>query len=261
MKILITGSGSGIGRATALALAEKGHSVLATTHNALQAKELQETGLKKSLDLKSFVLDITNVSDRKKILDYDIDALINNAAVGETGSLAEIDMNKVRNSFEVNVFSTFELSQLALRSMIKKDSGKIIFISSVLGRVTSPFFGPYSMTKFALSSGAEMLRNEMSKISDSISIVVVEPGAYHTGFNQKMIATKFEWMKVKSYFSHMINELNKSEKKNLERIEETNLNSIVQKIVTAVESDSPRLRYSAPWWQAFGVRVLRVLGW
>lgn len=258
--ILITGSGSGIGKQSAVSLTERGHHVLATTHFQKDADALNELAKNQNLSIEAFVLDVTKKSDREKISNYDIDVLINNAGIGETGSLAEINIDKVRNNFEVNVFSAFELTQLVLQKMIPKDSGRIIFISSLLGRVTSPFFGSYSMTKFALSSGAEMLRSELKQITKNVHVSVIEPGAYHTGFNQKMIAKKFEWMDEKSYFFKIKEKIRKEELQRFNLAEAKNIDSIVDKIVTAVESDNPSLRYSAPWWQAFGAQLLRVFG-
>lgn len=258
--ILITGSGSGIGRAAALALAQKGHRVLATTHHQEDAQKLNQLAKENKLLLESFVLDVTKAEHRSKILNYEIDVLINNAGVAETGSLAEIDVDKVRHTFEVNVFSSFELTQLALKSMIKKDSGTVIFVSSLLGRVTSPFFGPYSMSKFALSSGAEMLRNELSQITKNVHVALIEPGAYNTGFNQKMIAKKFEWMNETSYFYGILTKLKKKEAQQFNLAEAKDITSIVNKIVAAAEATKPKLRYVAPWWQGLGVAILRAFG-
>jgi short-subunit dehydrogenase len=258
--ILITGSGSGIGKAVALELAQKGHTVLATTHHKVDADELNRLALENKISLQSFVLDVTKATDRVKILEYDIDVLINNAGIGETGSLAEIPFDKVRHTFEVNVFGSFELTQLTLKSMMKKDRGTILFVSSLLGRVTAPFFGPYSMSKFAVSSGAEMLRNELSQVTDTVHVSVIEPGAYHTGFNQKMINKKFEWMDEKSYFYKIINKIKDREEKQFRLSEANEITSIVAEVVKAAEADKPKLRYSAPWWQNWGVAVLRVFG-
>lgn len=115
--ILITGAGSGIGKDTAIALAKRGHKVIATTETEEQSTALQKEIISFDIDLIIFKLDITNENDRRKIESYDLDVLINNAGIGESGSLAEIDVNKVRHNFEVNVFSSFEISQLALKKM------------------------------------------------------------------------------------------------------------------------------------------------
>ena len=144
--------------------------------------------------------------------------------------------------------------------MMRKKSGTVIFISSLLGRVTSPFFGPYSMSKFALSSGAEMLHKELKKVTDTVHVAIIEPGAFHTGFNQAMIEKKFQWMDKKSYFAGIKSQIRKDELRQFALVEQKNLDSIVHKIVAAAEADKPRLQASAPWWQGFGAYLLRVLG-
>ncbi|CAN5205806.1 SDR family NAD(P)-dependent oxidoreductase [soil metagenome] len=258
--ILITGSGTGIGKQTAITLAKNGHHVIATTHNQADADTLNIYAKENDLSLKSFILDVTKSGDREKVLKYDIDVLINNAGMGETGSLAEIDIQKIKNNFEVNLFAPIELTQLVLKQMIKQDSGRVIFISSLLGRIIKPFFGPYSMTKYALSSGAESLRVELSQITKNVHISVVEPGSYHTGFNQKMIGKMFQWMDEKSYFYHIKDKIKSREEREFKYSESRDITSIVEKIVQALEDANPKFRYSAPTWQYLGVQLLRIFG-
>lgn len=258
--ILITGASSGFGKDAALALAQRGHRLIATTHSEKQAQEMAALTSQKKLDIKVFKLDITLESDRVKILDYDLDVLINNAGTGESGSLAEIAIDKIRDNFETNVFSSIALSQLALKNMIKKDSGTIIFVSSLAGRVTMPFLGPYAMTKFALSSGAEAMRSEIYKLSKNVHVSLIEPGAYHTGFNQENIAKKYQWMDENSYFYKMIDQLKKEENRYFDMMEIKSTKSIVNKFIQASEASKPRLRYSAPWWQYLGVQLMRIFG-
>ena len=181
--ILITGAASGFGKDSAITLAKRGHKVIATVHREESVSELKkETG---DLLHDIFKLDITLESDRNKIKDLSIDVLINNAAIGESGALAEVPMGRLRDNFETNVFSTIALSQIALKGMLKKKSGTVVFISSLAGRMPMPFLGPYSMTKFALTAAATMMRSELKKISKTVHISLIEPGGYHTGFNQK----------------------------------------------------------------------------
>src|SRR5690242_13456216 len=98
-RILITGAGTGIGKATAIALATRGHQVYATTETEKQSLDLK-TDLKDSaFELVIFKLNILNESDRLSIKTYDLDVLINNAGIGESGSLAEIDINRLRSNF------------------------------------------------------------------------------------------------------------------------------------------------------------------
>ncbi|MFT6500975.1 MAG: short-subunit dehydrogenase [Crocinitomicaceae bacterium] len=258
--ILITGAGTGIGKDTALALARRGHNVIATTETDEQSLTLQKEIKSNNIDLTIFKLDITSAKDREKIEDYNLDVLINNAGIGESGSLAEIDINKVRHNFEVNVFSTFEISQLALKKMLDKNEGTILFMSSLAGRITMPFLGSYCMTKFALSSGVEALRNEIHRVRKNVHVSLIEPGGYHTGFNQKNIAKKYVWMNKHSVFYPIIDKIKAEEERQFRIIESKSTLSIVNKIVSAAESKKTKLRYSAPWWQAFGAHLLRMFG-
>lgn len=259
--ILITGAGSGIGKDVAFALARRGHKVIATTETAAQASTLQTEARQNNLSLTVFKLDITQASDRAMVTKHEpIDVLINNAAIGESGSLAEIDLKIVRHIFEINVFSQFELAQIVLSSMLARGSGTIIFISSTAGRIVVPFLGPYCMTKFALSAGVEALRAEVKHINKNINISLVEPGAYYTGFNQKMIASQFLHMQPASFFYLLRQKIQQRLEFFFQAIEVRTTTSIVKTIVHVVQAKKPRLRYTAPWWQALGVRIGRMLG-
>jgi short-subunit dehydrogenase len=258
--ILITGAGTGIGKDTAFALAQKGHTVYATTETQEQSDALLNEVKSKPFELKIFKLDVTSKTDREQIENLDIDVLINNAGIGESGSLAEIDMDLVRNNFEVNVFSAYEISQVALKKMLAKNQGTIIFISSLAGRITMPFLGPYCMTKFALSSGTETMRQEIHRVRKNVHISLVEPGGFHTGFNQLNISKKYKWMGENSIFYPILDKIKKEETRQFNFTESKTTKSIVRKIVRASEARKPRLRYSAPGWQAVGVHILRMFG-
>lgn len=258
--ILITGAGTGIGRDAAFALAARGHHVVAATFTQEQADTLRDESSAKGCPLQTLKLDITNAADREQILALKPDVLINNAAVGESGSLAEVDIARIRHVFEVNVFATLELTQLALRSMIARQSGTIIFISSIAGRIPMPFLMPYSMTKFALSAAAAGLREEMDQLGRQVQIAVVEPGAIHTGFNQSMTDRKYTWMKQDSYFSEQAVKMKRQEARVFGLLEAKSTKSVVAKIIKAAEARRPRLRYVAPWIQGVGVRLARICG-
>ena len=257
--ILITGSGSGIGRDCVIALAERGHTMYATTHTEVQAAHWrnESPNLTTVTPLK---LDITDSQDRQSIEALPIDVLINNAAIGNSGSLAEVPLERVRACFETNLFATLALTQTCLKGMIERGRGRVIFISSLAGRMASPFLMPYAMTKFALSAAADGLRQELSQLGKDVHVVVVEPGAYHTGFNQRMIAKKYEWMKRGSYFQDHMDAIKASEQQKFALLELQSTRSIVREIARAAEADRPSFRYVAPWWQGAGVQLMRVLG-
>lgn len=256
--VLITGAGTGIGKDTARLLLEKGHKVFATTHHETEVARLQQ---EMGAGATVFKLDITNAEDRARIAELDIDVLINNAALGESGSLAEIDVDRVRNLFEVNLFSALELTQIAIKKMIMRGGGTVIFISSIAGRIPTPFMMPYGMTKFAVSAAAAALREEMNTLGKGIHVSVVEPGPFKTGFNQKLSDSRFEWMEKGSLFStEQIKKMKTDSNRLLNFAEAKSTTSIVKKIVSATEANKPRLRYVAPMQFAILVRLLRIFG-
>jgi short-subunit dehydrogenase len=144
--------------------------------------------------------------------------------------------------------------------MIQRQSGTVLFISSIAGRVPMPFLMPYSMSKFALSAAAAGLRAEMDQLKKNVHIAVIEPGAIHTGFNQTMTNSKYAWMGKTSYFAHQAEAMKKQERRTFDWLEAKTTDAIVQAIVKASEASRPRLRYVAPWIQGLGVRLARIFG-
>ena len=126
--VLITGAGSGFGKGASLALAARGHSVIATTETDAQAKELAAEAPQLTVEK----LDITS-SDVDKARGWDIDVLINNAGAGQTGPIADVPVDRVRHLFDVNVFGTLAMTQAVLPSMIAKGAGRVIIVSSIAG--------------------------------------------------------------------------------------------------------------------------------
>ena len=258
--ILITGAGSGIGLDTAWALAARGHHVIATTFDEAQAEALRASAVSRGVALQVFKLDITLPDDREQVLALELDVLINNAGIGESGSLAEVALDRVRQVFEVNLFATLALTQLALRNMIARRRGTVLFVSSIAGRVPMPFLMPYSMTKFALSAAGAGLRAELRQLRCNVHVALIEPGAIHTGFNQAMTDRKYTWMGTQSYFAGQVERMKAEEARTFGLLEARSTRSIVAQIVKASEAARPRLRYVAPWIQGFGVRLARIWG-
>lgn len=246
-RILITGAGSGLGENAVFALASRGHFVYASTHTEEQAQRINTINQKIGLPLKSFKLDVLCDEDRKKIFDLNIDVLINNAAIGDSGSIAEIDVNKYRQTFETNVFCPIELTQLVLKQMIKNGYGRIIFISSLAGRIPIPFLSPYCATKFALEDIAQSLNSELKNLKNvNIPVILIEPGSYATGFNEKNISRQFQNPNSDSYYRHRIYKLKLKQFSYFKLTESINFDSIIDKYIHAVEDEHPKLRYIAP---------------
>lgn len=256
--ILITGARSGIIEQVIQKIKNKKYKIYVTVHTESQLKIVKEK-YKSDTNIECYKLDITDREDRKLLENLDVDILINNAAVAEGGSICEIDMNRVRYNYEVNVFSSFEIVQLVLQKMIKKKKGKIIIMSSLAGIFSPRFMGIYASTKAAIIKLTSTLKKELELINANIDIVMIEPGFYHTGFNQVMFQNKYEWMDIDTYFQNCIDLIHKRERFIEKYIEKKNLDSITNKIVKAINSKHPDFIYRSPFSQVLFSKIYQLL--
>lgn len=191
-RILITGASSGFGKGCAIGLAKKGHKVIAGVHVEPLKTILLEEAKKEGVELEVVVLDVTSESDRRFAFNnYEIDVLMSNAGIMETGPVAEIPMDKVRRNYEVNVFASLAMAQGFIPQMVKRGSGKVIFTSSMGGLITVPFAAIYTSTKHALEGIAEGLKEELT--GTGVEICTVNPGVFGTGFNDRGAETMLKW--------------------------------------------------------------------
>ena len=243
MNILITGGRSNIAYKVALKLS-KNHKIYLTTHTENQAKTLKN---KVNSNIEVFKLDITNKSDREKINNLDIDCLINHAGIGIGGSIIDIDINDLRYNYEVNVFSSFELLKIVYHKFLKEQKlGKIFVMSSLSSMVPLFLLGSYTSTKASISMLTTTLHQELKLIKSNITISLIEPGAYYTGFNQVMIENKEKYLNKNSVFYREKELFTKYQKLIFKLLEKKNLDSIVNKIVKEVESNKPKFHIRAP---------------
>lgn len=247
-KILFTGARSGIASAVIDKLVSLRYHIYVTVHTDKQL-ELVKKKYKNYKHVECLRINILYPDDRKALEQLDIDILVNNAAIGYGGSIAEIPMSKVRNNFEVNVFSYFEVEQIVLKKMIEKNKGKIINISSLAGIVPISFLGSYCATKASIIKMTECLRKELKIIDSKIQICLIEPGLYHTGFNQVMLENKYDFMDADSYFNNVIEQIRKKENFMFSTFEKYQLKSIVKQILKAIKSRHPNFIYRAPYFQ------------
>lgn len=251
MKVLITGATSGIGYLTGITLADRGHKVIMTTRTDNELEILNEKISKLKLkNIGLYKLNILNDEDINKINFKELDVIINNAAIGVGGSIIDLEIDKIKENFEVNYFSTIKLSKLFCNEKIKNNKkGKIIVISSIAGYIPIEFLGSYCSTKSALISTFKCLRKELNLVKKDIEICLVVPGAYKTGFNQLMIDSVFNNIKNDSIFykikSKIYNKLNIQ----FCVMEKRKLDSIVCQIIYAVENNKNKLFYTAPFIQ------------
>jgi NAD(P)-dependent dehydrogenase (short-subunit alcohol dehydrogenase family) len=260
--VLITGAGSGFGLGAALELARRGYDVIATTQIVAQITAVNAAASAAGVTLRVEKLDVRDHADRQRSEDWGVDVLVNNAGIGESGPLAEIPVDLVRANFETNVFGALELTQGLVKGMLKKGAGKIVNISSIAGRLTVPYLGPYCMTKHAVEVVSEALRAELEH--HNIQVVVIEPGPYDTGFNEILVASKYRWFNENSLLACDAEIIKTNEADTLKNQFHTgpviaeHRDGLISVIVDVVEDPSPAFRYCAPKQWSENVRLMRI---
>lgn len=222
---------------------KRNYFIYVTVHTDSEVKYIKD--LYKENNIECIKLDITK--DLDKLNKLDIDILVCNAAIAESGSLFEIPLEKVKENYNVNVFSNLDLIQKVSKKMIKKGKGKIVIISSLTSKMVLPFLGSYSSSKASLSAIARSLYYESKLLKSKIDIVLIEPGLYKTGFNKLAFDKKYEFMDNDSFFKSQIELIRKVENAYLFLFERRKLKSIANKIYEAITIDKPKFRYSAPF--------------
>lgn len=175
---LITGASSGMGKSTAYILNEQGYTVYGAARRTDKMQDLLEAGMRiVELDL---TIDESIVKAVYQILEKEgrIDILINNAGYGSYGSVEEVSIEEAKRQFEVNIFGLARITQLIIPTMRKQKSGRIVNISSMGGKMYTPFGAWYHATKHALEGWSDCLRLELKQFG--IEVVVVEPGGIKT---------------------------------------------------------------------------------
>ena len=191
LRILITGAASNIGFDIAKKLSERKHTVYLTTHTKEELLTTKKKIEEEKLNILCFKMDITKKEDRKLIKNLEIDVLMNHAGIGIGGSILEMDIQMLRDNYETNIFSSFELLQEYYNIKKKENKRAKIFVtSSIASMLPIPYLGCYTSSKAAISMLVFTLKQELKYLNSNIKISLIEPGAYYTGFNQIMIDNK-----------------------------------------------------------------------
>jgi NADP-dependent 3-hydroxy acid dehydrogenase YdfG len=171
-RVLITGSSQGIGRATAIELAARGHDVVATARRPQTLTDLPAT--------ERLALDVTDQAsvDAAIARAGKIDVLVSNAGATLRGTIEHTPLAEFERLYELNTIGALRVVQAVLPGMRQRGSGKIIFVSSILGRLTIPLIGAYAQSKWALEAVAETLALEVGPLG--IEVSVLEPAMVST---------------------------------------------------------------------------------
>ncbi len=181
--VLITGCGSGIGKALALAFHAKGHVVYATARRVSAMADLDRQGI------RTLALDVTQAADIQRVVDelqsigLHVGTLVNNAGYGAMGPLLDLPAPEWQKQFDVNVFAPMALMRAVVPMMLRHGSGTIVNISSVSGVMPTPFAGAYCASKAALNAASDSLRMELRPLG--IDVVTVQPGGIRSSFGDR----------------------------------------------------------------------------
>ena len=245
---VVTGSSSGIGLATSLALARNGYLTYATMRNLAKRDSVQSTAEKQHLSIRTVQLDVTDENSVKNAIQSilsesgRIDLLVNNAGYGLTGALEDIRIDEIRALYETNLFGVIRVTQAVLPTMRKQGSGRIINISSGAGRIGYPGGSAYVSSKFALEGLSESMAYEIEQFG--IRTVLVEPGFVRTNFGENIVITK-KAQDPNSPYSQMMMQLKSSSyrRRMIENASDADL--VASVVVEAATAKEPNLRYLA----------------
>ena len=187
---LVTGSSSGIGYETCLALAREGYETFASMRDISKGSVLNEVAKKENLKIHALELDV----DKKESIDTAvekilsekdrIDVCVNNAGYGLFGCVEDISIEELKAQFETNFFGVVRLIQKVAPVMRKQGSGIIVNVSSVAGRIGFPCSPAYISSKFALEGLSECMRYELDQYG--VKTVLIEPGVIKTNFMENL---------------------------------------------------------------------------
>ncbi|MEU4418681.1 oxidoreductase [Nocardia salmonicida] len=232
---LVTGSTSGIGKATAIALAAAGFQVIGTGRST--------AGLTAPAGVTYLDLDVTSdesvVSAVSQVMDLfgRIDVLVNNAGVGLGGAAEESSVGLAQDVFDVNVFGVLRMTNAVLPLMRAQGKGRIVNVSSILGMIPAPYMAIYAATKHAVEGYSESIDHELRE--HGVRVVLVEPGYTGTAFEASTLSPDAA---LPAY----------ADQRDVARevvsaaMQEADDPAVVARvIVTAATSTSPRVRYQA----------------
>lgn len=245
---IVTGSSSGIGLATSLALARNGYLTYATMRNLAKRDSIQSTAEKQHLSIRTVQLDVTDENSVKNAIQSilsesgRIDLLVNNAGYGLTGALEDIRIDEIRALYETNLFGVIRVTQAVLPTMRKQGSGRIINISSGAGRIGYPGGSAYVSSKFALEGLSESMAYEIEQFG--IRTVLVEPGFVRTNFGENIVIAK-KAQDPNSPYSQMMMQMKSSSyrRRMIENASDADL--VASVVVEAATAKEPNLRYLA----------------
>lgn len=242
--ILITGASTGIGFYVAHDLKKRGYRVIASCRSLDDVARLQQGGLECiQLDLADSQSIQRGFEQVMTLTGNELYGLFNNGAYGQPGAVEDLPINALRHQFETNFFGWCELTNLALRIMLRQGYGRIIQNSSVLGIAAMPLRGAYNASKHAIEGISDTLRLEL--VGTNVYVSLIEPGPIESQFRKNALTALTTNIDIENSRHHATY---RSAIKRLEKIETTTPftlgpEAVCQRVIHALEAKRPRARY------------------
>ena len=238
--ILITGASSGIGKDTALSLIKEGHIVYGAARRLEMMQDIIQAGghaIKMDIMKDRNIDDVVNqiIKEQSRV-----DVLINNAGYGLWGAVETISIDEAKRQFDVNIFGLAYLTKKIIPFMREQKSGKIINMSSMGGKVYTPFGAWYHATKYALEGWSDCLRIELK--SFGIDVILIEPGVIKTEFQDVMMDSTVE-RSIGTPYEKKLKALEKATQEMYARGIGSPPSTITKLIIKAINSHNPKRRY------------------
>jgi NAD(P)-dependent dehydrogenase (short-subunit alcohol dehydrogenase family) len=246
--VLVTGGTDGLGRATAILLAQRGYRVFTGGRNADRRAALEQLAREKKLPLEVLELDVCDdASVNSAVSEIErrsgpVGILVNNAGIGVGAMIEEIKLADFYKQFETNFFGAIRVTQRVLPEMRRRRRGHIINMSSIAGKVAVPVMGPYSSSKHALEAASDALRLELFPFG--VHVVLIEPGYIPTSINQNASEHSSAYVKLAetSPYRGVYMGFQGAWKKTTDSPQYTP-EDCARVILQAIEDDPPRARY------------------
>src|ERR687886_135115 len=244
---IVTGSSSGIGYETSLALARDGFLTYATMRNVNKGENIKSVATKENLPVHIQQLDVTDDVSVKNAIESissetggRIDVLVNNAGYGLNGAFEDLAMDEIKAQYETNFFGLIRVTQAVLPIMRKQKSGTIVNISSGAGRFGFPSGSAYVSTKFAVEGLSESMLYELEPFG--IKVVIVEPGVIRTNFGSGLVIAK-KSQDPNSHYSYIMQKMATGFEEMMKNSSPADL--VAKVVLDAVRNENPNLRYLA----------------
>jgi NAD(P)-dependent dehydrogenase (short-subunit alcohol dehydrogenase family) len=242
---VVTGANSGIGRATALHLAQQGYRVFGTVRSIEKAGKLQSRATELGITVELIEMDVADdASVQRGFADIfrttdRVDVLVNNAGIGGNGVVEESTPQMYHDAFNVNVVGAIRCTQQVLPNMRARKSGTIVNITSVVGKFAAVAQAPYVASKWAFEGVSEELAQEVAPFG--IRVVIIEPGVTKSSIFAKNIdapnqsgAYDAHYRRMFAFYAAGMSNATPAE----------DVGALIHHVIT---TDTPQLRYACSW--------------